>query len=62
MSKELTEAKKRAIKKYDAANTKQVHMKLNLKTDAEIIKWLEQVGNIQGYIKRLIEEDMRQNP
>ncbi|MBO5968279.1 MAG: hypothetical protein J6S14_07250 [Clostridia bacterium] len=57
-----TEAQARAVAKYDAKNTKQYHLKLNLKTDAEIIKRLEQVGNIQGYIKWLIEEDIRQNP
>ena len=57
-----TEAQARAVAKYDAKNTMQYHLKLNLKTDAEIIKRLEQVGNIQGYIKWLIEEDIRQNP
>ena len=61
MSKELTEAKKRAIKKYDAANTRQYHLKLNLTTDADVIEWLEKQGSVQGYIKRLIREDMNPN-
>lgn len=53
----ITEAQKRAQKKYDAANTKQFVLKLNRKTDAEIIARLESVGNIQGYIKDLIRRD-----
>ena len=53
-----TEALKRAIKKYDAANTKQIHLKLNIKTDADIIKCLDGMKNVQGYIKSLIREDM----
>ena len=31
-----TEALKRAVKKYDSANTTQFHLKLNNKTDADI--------------------------
>jgi len=49
---------KRAVKKYDAANTKQVHLKLNIKTDADIIRRLEGMDNVQGYIKSLIRADM----
>lgn len=49
---------KRAVKKYDAANTKQVHLKLNIKTDADIIRRLEGIDNVQGYIKSLIRADM----
>ena len=58
MSKELTEAKRRAIKKYDAANTKQIHLKLNKKTDADIIEHLDKQENAQGYIKTVIRKDM----
>ena len=58
VSKELTEAKRRAIKKYDANNTRQVHLKLNIKTDADILDHLEKQESVQGYIKRLIREDM----
>lgn len=53
-----TEAKKRANAKYDAANTKQIALKLNIKTDADILQRLKETGNAQGYIKRLIREDM----
>ena len=58
MGKKLTEAKKEAIKRYDAANTKQIMLKLNLKTDADILARLQEVGNTQGYIKILIREDI----
>ena len=53
-----TEAKKRANAKYDAANTKQVALKLNIKPDADILAHLARTENVQGYIKRLIREDM----
>ena len=54
-----TEAIRRAVRKYDAANTKQVHLKLNRKTDVEIIEHLDKQKNVQGYIKDLIRQDMR---
>ena len=49
-----TEAQKRAVMKYDAANTTQVHLKFNNKTDADILAWMEQQDNVQGAIKQLI--------
>lgn len=53
-----TEAQKRASAKYDAANTVQVRLKLNLTTDADIIQRLYEVESKQGYIKRLIRDDI----
>ena len=53
-----TEAQKKASAKYDNANTKQIKMKLNTTTDADILTKLEEVGNIQGYIKQLIRADI----
>jgi hypothetical protein len=44
--------------RYDEQNTKQIRLKLNLKTDADILEKLSSVGNKQGYIKRLIREDI----
>ena len=49
-----TEAQRRAKEKYDAKNTVQVKLKLNSKTDADIIEKLESVDNKQGFIKELI--------
>jgi len=56
-----SEAQKRAAAKYDAANTKQFTLKLNLTTDADIIRRLEEIGNKQGYIKSLIRTDKNGN-
>lgn len=53
-----SEAQKRAVAKYDAANTVQVKLKFNRVTDADILERLDEVGNRQGYIKRLIREDL----
>ena len=53
-----TEAMKRAVRKYDSANTTQFHLKLNNKTDADIIRMLRESDNAQGYIKALIRADM----
>lgn len=44
---------------YDRENTTRINLKLNNKTDADIIQHLETVPNMQGYIKQLIREDMK---
>lgn len=56
-----TEAQKRAVRKYDAKNTRQYHLKLNLTTDADIIEHLAGLESVQGYIKALIRADMKAN-
>jgi hypothetical protein len=56
--KGVSEAQKRASNRYDRANTKAVALKLNKKTDADILAKLEEVGNVQGYIKQLIRADI----
>lgn len=43
---------------YDKNNTVQVRLKLNKKWDKDILKKLEEVGNKQGYIKKLIRKDL----
>lgn len=45
--------------RYDAKNAKHISLKLNRKTDADILEHLEKVDNVQGYIKSLIREDIR---
>ena len=47
-----------AQERYDATHTKQIRLKLNLNTDADILKRLDEVGNTQGYIKKLIRADI----
>ena len=56
-----SEAQKKATLKYDAKNTKQYHLKLNLRKDAKIIARLEQQESMQGYIKALIDLDIKKN-
>lgn len=48
-----------ATAQYDRENTRRINLKLNKKTDAEIINHLEQQKNIQGYLKELIRQDMK---
>lgn len=53
--------KYKSQERYDAKNTKQIRLKLNLKTDADILGHLSKVSNKQGYIKSLIREDMEEH-
>ena len=48
--------KHRAQEKYDAANTKQIRLKLNLNTDKDILEWLDKQPTKQGAIKALIRD------
>lgn len=51
-----SEAQRRAVERYDAENTRQIKMKLNLKTDADILQWLDAQDNKQGAIKEAIRD------
>jgi hypothetical protein len=53
-----SKAQLRAQAKYDKDNTLQFKLKLNKKTDADIISRLAEVDNMQGYIKELIRVDI----
>ena len=53
-----SKAQIKAQAKYDKANTVQITLKLNKKTDKDIIDWLYDEGNKQGYIKSLIRDDI----
>jgi len=53
-----SQAQINAVARYDAKNTIQIKMKLNLTTDADIIEKLKEVENKQGYIKQLIRDDI----
>ena len=51
-----------ATAQYDRENTRRINLKLNNKTDADIIRRLEELKEtegIQGYLKRLIREDIK---
>lgn len=50
------------ITKYQKANTKQINIRLSKKYDADIIEWLDLLGEDFGkatYIKQLIRDDMK---
>ena len=57
--KKTSDAQKRAVAKYDAANTKSHLLKLNRNTDADIIAHLDQQPNKLAYLKKLIRDDMQ---
>ena len=46
---------------YEKENLRQIRLKINRKTEPELLEWIEKQDNIQGYIKRLILEDMERN-
>ena len=54
----VSKAQLRAQAKYDKDNTVQVKLKLNKKTDADIIKRISEADSKQGYIKELIRLDI----
>ena len=55
----VSEAKRKTNMDYDRKNTKLIGMKLNKNTDADILDHLAKQENIQGYLKKLIREDMK---
>lgn len=55
----VSDAKRKTNMDYDRKNTKLIGMKLNRNTDADILTFLEKQENVQGYLKRLIREDMK---
>lgn len=44
--------------RYDRENIVRLSMKLNKKTDAEILQKLDTVSSKQGYVKDLIRKDL----
>lgn len=54
----MTEAQRKASKKYNEKNTKLYPVKVNLRTEKDIYNKLESVDNVNGYIKQLIRKDI----
>lgn len=52
------ESQYKASKKYDAKMVVPLYVKLNRKTDADIIGKLEEVPNKQGYVKQAIRKEI----
>ena len=46
------------MNKYERENLRQIKLKINRKTEPELLEWIEKHDNIQGYIKGLIMNDM----
>lgn len=55
-----SEAQKQAQARYDKVNVRRIVLKLVRNTDGDLIEWLESKDNIQGYIKNLIRNDMKE--
>lgn len=57
-----SQAQREAAARYDAEHTRRIALKLNTRTDADILAYLDSAkaepGGMQGLIKRLIREDM----
>lgn len=48
--------------RFNKANTKQVVLRLNIRTDADILARLDSLNESKlGYVKRLIREDIARN-
>ena len=49
------------LREYDKENTIGIYLKLNRKTDADVIQRLRKEPNKQGYIKALIRADIERS-
>lgn len=56
----LTEAQKRAMETYRKKSVKQIAVRF-YPADADVWDWLQAKDNRQGYIRRLIREDMERS-
>lgn len=57
--KKTSDSQLRAINKYNAKNTKQYVVKLNRNTDEDLINFLDQLENKQGFIKNLLRQHLQ---
>ena len=48
------------LAQYEKENLRQIRLKINRKTEPDLLAWIEKQDNIQGYIKELIRKDMEQ--
>lgn len=60
-AKPTPNAHTRANTKYNKSHTKQVPLRFNLKTDADILEKLDSIPNKLGYIKQLIRADIEKD-
>ena len=57
----VSEAQKRAKKKYDSLRTKQYVMRLRIGADADVIEKLDSVPSKTEFIRELVRRDIREN-
>ena len=57
----VTPSENKAIKKYQKENIRQVLLKINKRTMPDVFEKIESVESIQGYIIRLIRDDIAKN-
>lgn len=56
-----SKTQKEASARYDKENTKQLKLKLNKRTDEDILAQVKRLTTFQGYIKELIRKDMEKH-
>ena len=44
---------------YQKRNVKRIPLNLNISTDADIIAHIQQINNVNGYLKELIRQDIK---
>lgn len=57
----VSEAQKRAYKKYKERTRIQFNIDLNSKTESDIIEWLDQQDNKRGAVKELIRKAIQES-
>lgn len=58
---EAAAARTKAQAKYDKGHTTGFYMKLNKRTDQDILEWLGRQDSKQGAIKQLIRDEIRRS-
>lgn len=54
----VAESQRRASEKYQREHIKQYNLRLNLRTDIDIIRFLDSQNNRQGLLKQLLRQEM----
>lgn len=57
-----TDAHRAANARYDRRNTRQIKLKLNTNTDADVLAWLDAQPNKQGAVRDLIRREIAEGP
>jgi hypothetical protein len=47
-----------AVRRYNKTHTRTITLRLNLKTDADILEWLEAVDSMAGAVKNAIRHQI----